>query len=96
MAVIKSATGQMAISSSRNYLIKEHLHGPSVGIKNWPGCVSRYKFYRCELIVSDSVNLLTAVAREPIFYMRAGRRIRLAFCVSRYKFDKRPEVVLSR
>jgi len=32
-------------SSSRKFLIKEHLQGISVGIKNWPGQVSRYKFY---------------------------------------------------
>jgi hypothetical protein len=44
----------------------------------------------------DSVNLLTALARVPIFYTCAGRRIRLAFCVSRYKLDKRLKSVLSR
>ena len=71
MTVIKSATGQMKILSSRKYLIKEHLHGPSVGIKNWPGCVSRYKFYKCELIVSDSVNLLAVRgARANFLYSR--------------------------
>lgn len=36
----------MAVSSRRNYHIKEHLQRPSEGIKNWPGPVSRYKLYK--------------------------------------------------
>ena len=35
----------MAKSSSRNYLVKEHLQGTRAGIKNWPGSASRYKIY---------------------------------------------------
>jgi hypothetical protein len=37
-------------SSRRNYLIKDHLQGIRVGIKNWLGCVSRYKHYRKDIL----------------------------------------------
>ena len=59
MAVIKSAPGQMEVLLSRNYLIKEHLPGPSVGIKNWPGCVSRYKHYR-----KDNLSRLVLINKQ--------------------------------
>jgi hypothetical protein len=35
-AVIKSASLQMAKSFGRNCLIKDHLKGIRVGLKNWP------------------------------------------------------------
>jgi hypothetical protein len=47
----------MAFLSSMNPLVKDHLQGIRVGIKNWLGCVSWYKHYRkdklsqyCEII----------------------------------------------
>jgi hypothetical protein len=40
MAVIKSASLQMAKLSGSNCLIKDHLQGIRVGIKNWPAFLS--------------------------------------------------------
>jgi hypothetical protein len=54
LTIVRLANGW---PSSRNFLIKDHLQGIRVGIKNWLGCVSRYKHYRidnlsryCEII----------------------------------------------
>ena len=40
LAIVRLANGY---SSRQSFLIKDHLQGIRVGIKNWPGCVSRYK-----------------------------------------------------
>ena len=42
-------------SSKINCLIKDHLQGIRVGIKNWFGCVSRYKYYKRKLFVLFTV-----------------------------------------
>ena len=75
----------MTLSSSRNYLIKDHLQGPSEGIKNWPGLVSRYKFYEFNNLSMITKLYKKVVVRVPIFYLRVGRNIRLGNCASWYK-----------
>ena len=54
-----------------------HLQGSRVGIKNWPGCVSRYKHYRKDNL-SWLCYLIKSSSGQPIFYMSVGRIMRLA------------------
>ena len=54
-----------------------YLQGSRVGIKNWIGCVSRYKHFRKDNL-SWVCYLIKSSSGQPIFYMSVGRIMRLA------------------
>ena len=60
-----------------NNLIKEHLQGIRVGIKNWLGQVSRYNIIE-KISCHGTVILLKERGGKPIFYLSVGKLIRLA------------------
>ena len=60
----------MTLSSSRNCLVKEHLQGIRDGIKNWPGLVSRYKFYELNDLSRLLSFIKSSIASANFLYAR--------------------------
>jgi hypothetical protein len=74
----------MAEGSSRIFLIKDHLQGVRVGIKNWPALSVAVQILESNKLVQIEKFNKWQSARVPFFYTRVGKSIRLGICVSRY------------